>query len=89
MGSKRNLNSNLSEQMIGVEEDTFIHNAKGLSKCINQRKSQLYFPDKVLSGSKLSKLLANLPTKILIFFAKLMNDVAGSVWVSVVSAFMF
>ena len=66
-------------KLIEIEEDTPIHNAKGLSKCINQRKSQLYCPDKVLSESKLSKLLENLPTKILIFFAKLMNGIAGSV----------
>ena len=44
-------------KLIGVEEDTFVHNAEGLSKCIIQRKFQLYLPDKVLCESRLSKLL--------------------------------
>ena len=60
-----------------------------MSKYINQRKSQLYCPDKVLCESKLSKLSDNLSTKILIVFAKLTNGVAGSVWVTVASPLRF
>ena len=57
-------------KLIGVEEDTFVHNAEGLSKCIIQRKFQLYLPDKVLCESRLSKTIKIYPQDSWLFFAK-------------------